>query len=395
MLQWVRGQNRPCPWDASTCAAAAQNGHLDMLKWLRGQDPPCPWDSSTCAAAENGHLNVLQWLRCQDPPCLWNARTCAAAARNGHLYILQWLRSQDPPCPWDQNACTFAAQNGHFNVLQWLRCQDPRCPWDQGITPLYEASKKGHLKVFELIITQVIEELMEEQMEDHNVLFPCCNFEQLCFAYINGHLNIIQYDHQHNPNFWVTIADKLYYSIRGGHLHVLKWLDNLDNAHAIPWSSQSYTDAVIHGQFDILKWLRGRNNPCAWNDNGSTCEAAAADNNLEVLQWLRSEDPPCPWNENTCMEFSSYGNIKALEWARSQNPPCPWNEETYKASLWSINICKEDARCSEKKRNWLKRKENQCSESVNCRQQKMQKWLLSQNASLFLAAGTSEAHNDD
>jgi hypothetical protein len=167
----------------------------------------------------------------------------------------------------------------------------------------------------------------------------------------------------------------------------LEWLDNLDNAHAIPWSSESYTDAVIHGQFEILKWLRGRNNSCAWNDNGSTCEAAAADNNLEVLQWLRSQDPPCPWNANTCMEFASYGNIKALEWARSQNPPCPWNEETYKASFWSINICKEDARCSEKKRNWLKRKENQCSESVNCRQQKMQKWLDGQNISFFEAYG--------
>jgi hypothetical protein len=55
--------------------------------------------------------------------------------------------------------------------------------------------------------------------------------------------------------------------------------------------------------------------------------------------------------------------------------------------LWSINICKEDARCSEKKRNWLKRKENQCSESVNCRQQKMQKWLDGQNISFFEGYG--------
>jgi len=42
---------------------------LDVLQWLRSQEPPCPWDKRTCyAAAMYGHLDVLQWLRTQDPP---------------------------------------------------------------------------------------------------------------------------------------------------------------------------------------------------------------------------------------------------------------------------------------------------------------------------------------
>ena len=77
-------------------------GHLNVLQWLRSQDPPCPWDKYACSgAAERGHLNVLQWLRSQSPPCVWDEDACSGAAKGGHLNVLQWLRSQDPPCPWD------------------------------------------------------------------------------------------------------------------------------------------------------------------------------------------------------------------------------------------------------------------------------------------------------
>jgi len=46
---------------------AAQNGHLEVLQWLRAQDPPCPWDSSVCSsAAHKGQLEVLQWARARE-----------------------------------------------------------------------------------------------------------------------------------------------------------------------------------------------------------------------------------------------------------------------------------------------------------------------------------------
>ena len=131
-LQWLRDQDPPCPWDAWTCAAAAENGHLKVLQWMRAQDPPCPWDASTCsAAASRGHLEVLQWARAQEPPCPWNEETCSAAASRGHLEVLQWARAQYPPCPWDEETCNSAAR-GYLKVLQWARAQDPPCPWKKG-----------------------------------------------------------------------------------------------------------------------------------------------------------------------------------------------------------------------------------------------------------------------
>jgi hypothetical protein len=37
VLQWARANG--CPWNAHTCAFAAQNGHLEMLHWLRKRLP--------------------------------------------------------------------------------------------------------------------------------------------------------------------------------------------------------------------------------------------------------------------------------------------------------------------------------------------------------------------
>ena len=39
---------------------SARAGKLELLQWLRAQDPPCPWNEGTClAAAKGGHLKVL------------------------------------------------------------------------------------------------------------------------------------------------------------------------------------------------------------------------------------------------------------------------------------------------------------------------------------------------
>jgi hypothetical protein len=65
----------------------------------------------------------------------WGERTCAAAAQNGQLEVLQWAREHG--CAWsedledledpDMDCCALAAYGGHLEVLQWLRAHG--CPW--------------------------------------------------------------------------------------------------------------------------------------------------------------------------------------------------------------------------------------------------------------------------
>ena len=133
-LKWVLGMIAPiASWHWKTIIkASCAYGSIEVMQWLRSQDPPCPWDEHTCSvAAGQGHLHVLHWLRSQNPPCPWNEMACRLAAELGQLKALQWLRRQDPPCPWSEVVCRHAAMKGHLEVLRWLRRQDHPCPWNE------------------------------------------------------------------------------------------------------------------------------------------------------------------------------------------------------------------------------------------------------------------------
>ena len=56
--------------DASTCAAAALNGQMEVLRWAH--ENGCPFDDGGVVAgnaATGGHLEILKWLRAQG--CSW------------------------------------------------------------------------------------------------------------------------------------------------------------------------------------------------------------------------------------------------------------------------------------------------------------------------------------
>jgi hypothetical protein len=85
-----------------------------VLQWAIANG--CPWDARTCiAAADGGHLVVLQWARAN--ACLWDAHTCAAAAKGGHLSVLRWVHEHG--CPWDEGTCTMATEEVQLRSLAW------------------------------------------------------------------------------------------------------------------------------------------------------------------------------------------------------------------------------------------------------------------------------------
>ncbi len=76
MLQWLRSQNPPCPWDELTAVAAAQRQDRCMIKWaLREAHPPCPWDERLLNACSNEGLeDIIEWLREYFPERMANYR---------------------------------------------------------------------------------------------------------------------------------------------------------------------------------------------------------------------------------------------------------------------------------------------------------------------------------
>ena len=220
---------------AKWCREAAERGSLAVLEWLRSQDPPCPWDEWTCTrAAGYGHLEILQWLRSQDQPCPWDETTCANAAGGGHLIILQWLRSQDPPCPWDEWTCMWAADPGHLNILQWLRSQDPPCPWDEKTGE--EAARSGHLHILQWL-----------QAHDYSL-----DEMTFCGAASGGHLDILQWLLEEGCP-WEEGA--CLFAIHYLNLTALQWLRN----HGCPWDKDECLKlANDHELPSMVAWIQSQ-----------------------------------------------------------------------------------------------------------------------------------------
>ncbi len=89
-LKWLRCQDPPCPWNATTFTSAVSyvtklgNENLELLEWLKSSN--CPWGASACLeASTNGSIKVLEWLRSQDPPCPWDEAECCVLVFNASL----------------------------------------------------------------------------------------------------------------------------------------------------------------------------------------------------------------------------------------------------------------------------------------------------------------------
>lgn len=153
-IKCLRSQDPPCPWNRSTCEAAAANGHLFVLAWCREQVPPCPWDKWTSTfAAMNGHIHILDWCWAQNPRCPFHSvYMLVYSAQCGRVASLQWWREHnlevDIIYPW-----TIAAEKGHLDVLKWCRAQIPPYPWDKE-TCIEKASRNGHMHIVDWIAQQ-------------------------------------------------------------------------------------------------------------------------------------------------------------------------------------------------------------------------------------------------
>ena len=88
-------KSRNDPFVKFACSRAALDGDFDGLRMNRVLFN-CPWNTTTCAnAALNGHLDILRWAHRNG--CPWNTLTCANAALGGHLEVLRWARENGCP----------------------------------------------------------------------------------------------------------------------------------------------------------------------------------------------------------------------------------------------------------------------------------------------------------
>lgn len=88
-----QGQGRLTPL---VLGRAAMRGHLELIKHVRGLG--VRWDDRVCwMAAYYGHLHVLQWVRSQNPPCPWDWWTLRCATHRKHEHVVKFC--EENHCP--------------------------------------------------------------------------------------------------------------------------------------------------------------------------------------------------------------------------------------------------------------------------------------------------------
>ncbi|QBZ81188.1 hypothetical protein pclt_cds_595 [Pandoravirus celtis] len=107
MIYWLCGMR----WGA---ARARTRVPRDGTSWRARHRCPCD-PTVFAAAAATGQIGIMSALYARGVP--WDASVCAAAADNGHLDALVWLRARQPPCPWDERTTQGAASGGHQDCL--------------------------------------------------------------------------------------------------------------------------------------------------------------------------------------------------------------------------------------------------------------------------------------
>ncbi|CAB9529890.1 ankyrin repeat protein [Seminavis robusta] len=113
MLEWA--QQRGCPWHVYA------KRQLDMGNWKscsgRMRMGVHRIEELANLLLEGGHLGILQWA--YENGCPWDETTCAAAARGGHFEILKWAHQNG--CPWDTFTVHDANAGGHLEIVRWAR----------------------------------------------------------------------------------------------------------------------------------------------------------------------------------------------------------------------------------------------------------------------------------
>jgi hypothetical protein len=96
VLEWLYSLNLSCVTDEETWYLALEGGNLDLIMWLKERGCVYLTERSCLVATEANNVELLQWLRSQNPPCPWNRSECLSLARefeNGE--VLEWIESCD------------------------------------------------------------------------------------------------------------------------------------------------------------------------------------------------------------------------------------------------------------------------------------------------------------
>ncbi|EGZ14588.1 hypothetical protein PHYSODRAFT_560883 [Phytophthora sojae] len=262
--------------------AALLNGHHDIAQYLfsRAEKPLKP---SFNAKERVRRWKLIEWLHRDIGPANISDKPRSGIMLelviNGRLDAVKWFYTEYSKnlainlfWNYDEDEDTYfsvldaAAEHGHLGIVKYL---DKMCKL---VTP-EEKAKREELSNIDYSDPDWEFEVEQNRKEG-------CSSVAMDFAAMRGHLDVVQWLHDHRSEGCTTHA--MVHAARQGHLHVVEWLhDNRSEG----CTSEAMDLAARGGHLHVVKWLHEH------RDEGCTTDAmdgAAASGHLEVVKWLHS-----------------------------------------------------------------------------------------------------------
>lgn len=147
VLQWLHGQNAPCP--ATAMDEAALGGHLEVVRWLfKHRTEGCTQRAITMAALY-GRLDMVQWLLEHNLGSV-DTHVMAKAVHSGSLELVQFIHSQAETSRWWRGSeMQVAASHGYLPIVEWLHFNDLGGYVDPNLV-----ASNGHTRVAQFLALQ-------------------------------------------------------------------------------------------------------------------------------------------------------------------------------------------------------------------------------------------------
>ncbi len=183
----------------------------------------------------------------------------------------------------------YLAEKNYLSLLKWAR---KKFAYPLDISCYVNVISHGNLKVLKWMFKRSVAEARDRA---HLAKTAAREGQLAILRWLCGNSHGCEYD--------TSVADS---AALGGHLDVLKWIDNYSRAALVH---------TLQSRFYLPSW------------NGHACSLAAArGGHLEILQWMRTRDPSCQLSFMACTDAAEEGHLHVLRWLRSQN--CTWYHTT-------------------------------------------------------------------
>lgn len=303
---------------------AVKHDNLDMVEWLHAYCPDVLPYAAMTEAARTGNVWMLEWLSARHEHVVWLPDLIVEAASAGQLVMLQWLRSHPRNEGYSRVwTVLVAARGGHLDMVKWIheQRQDPR---EALLIAARDAITGGHSDMAKYLF---------EHCEPKELDFA----SGICIAAEIGDLALLEWLYSRStPAFQGLNYHPVKFALRGGHFHVVQWLQThhfpdedpalvmyhavlhgnlelvqqLHGSHTVKSTAHAMDDAASNGYLDIVKWLHENRTEGCTTD---AMDCAAADGHLAVVKWLHANRPE--GGTESAMDFAAGGgHLEMLQW---------------------------------------------------------------------------------